>query len=111
MNATEKALAATLKDIGTALHIIGAGSVPELSREYSTAKANYFYGKAEEDVEEWLAEIDRMIEANNVADGRRVAVVAAYLKDTIAEWYEMDKANINRYTDNNVRSFIRQIRV
>ncbi len=48
-----------------------------------------------------------MIEANNVADGRRVAVAAAYLRDAAAEWYETDKANITRYTDNNAESFIR----
>ena len=52
MTATEKVLAAALKDISTALHTIDAGSAPGLVREYSTAKANYYYGKAEEDVEE-----------------------------------------------------------
>jgi len=61
-------------------------------------------------VKEWFAEIDRMIEANNVANGRKVVVAAAHLRDVAAEWYETDKANINRYTDNNPRSFIRQIR-
>ncbi len=45
MTVTEKALAAALKDIGTALHTIGAGPVPGPPREYSTAKANYYYGK------------------------------------------------------------------
>ena len=110
MTATEKALAAALKDIGTALHTIGAGLAPGTAREYSTAKANYYYGKAEENVEEWLAEIDQMIEANNVTDGRRVAVAAAHLRDAAAEWYKTDKANITRYTDNNTRSFIRRIR-
>jgi len=110
MTVTEKALAATLKDIGTALYTIGAGLAPGSLREYSTAKANYFYGKVGEDVKEWLAEIDQMIEANNVADGRRVAVVAAHLRDAVAEWYETDKININWYTDNNARSFIRRIR-
>ena len=94
MTATEKALAAALKDIGTALYTIGAGLAPGPPREYSTAKANYYYGKAGEDIEEWFAELDRMIEANNVADGRRVAVAAAHLRDTAAEWYETDKANI-----------------
>src|SRR6266540_351509 len=107
MTATEKALAAALKDIRTALHTIGAGTGPAPPREYSTAKANYYYGKAGEDIEEWLAELDRMIEANNVADGRKVAVAAAHLRDAAAEWYETDKANINRYTDNNAGSFIR----
>ena len=110
MIAIEKTLAAALKNIGTALHTIGAGPASGPTREYSTAKANYFYGKAEEDVEEWLAEIDRMIEANNVTDGRRVAVAAVHLRDAAAEWYETDKANITRYTDNNARSFIRQIK-
>ncbi len=110
MSTIEKALAAALKDIGTALHTIGAGLAPGPAREYSTVKTNYYYGKAEEDVEEWLAEIDRMIEANNVADRRRVAVAAAHLRDAAAEWYETDKANINWYMDNNAGSFIRRIR-
>jgi len=48
-----------------------------------------------------------MLEANNVVDGRRVAVVVAHLRDITADWYEADKANINRYIDNNPRSFIR----
>ena len=52
MNITEKALAAALKDIGTALHTIGAGLAPGPAREYSIAKANYYYGKAGENVEE-----------------------------------------------------------
>ena len=110
MTATEKVLAAVLKDIDTAFHTIGVGSAPGLSREYSTAKANYYYGKAGENVEEWLAKIDQMIEANNVTDRRRVAVAAAHLRDAAAKWYETDKANINRYTNNNVKSFIKRIR-
>src|SRR6266498_1329654 len=85
MTATEKALAAALKDIGTALHIIGVGPASGPAREYNTVKANYYYGKAGEDIEEWLAELDRMIEANNVADGRKVIVAAAHLRDAAAE--------------------------
>ncbi len=52
-----------------------------------------------------------MIEANNVADRRRVAVAAAHLRDAAAKWYETDKVNINQYTDNNARSFIRRIKI
>ena len=52
MTVTEKALAAALKDIGIALHTIGAGPVPGSPREYSTVKANYYYSKVGEDVEE-----------------------------------------------------------
>ena len=52
MTAIKKALRAALKDIGTALHMIGVGPAPRLSKEYSTMKANYFYGKAGEDMEE-----------------------------------------------------------
>jgi len=58
MIATEKTLAAVLKDIGTALYTIGAGPASGPAREYSTAKANYYYDKVGEDVKEWLAEID-----------------------------------------------------
>ncbi len=52
MTVTEKALAAALKDIGTALHTIGVGPTPGPVREYNTTKANYYYGKTGEDVEE-----------------------------------------------------------
>ena len=85
MMTIEKALAATLKDIGTALHTIGVGLVPGLPREYNTAKANYFYSKTEKDVKEQLAEINRMIEANNITNGRKVVVAATYLRDVTAE--------------------------
>jgi len=47
-----------LKDISTALHIIGAELASGSLKEYSTAKANFFYSKAGEDVEEWLAKIN-----------------------------------------------------
>ncbi len=36
MSAIKKALAAALKNIGTALHIIGVGPASGLSKEYST---------------------------------------------------------------------------
>ncbi len=85
MSVTEKALAAILKNIGTAFHTIGVRLALGPSREYSIVKTNYFYGKAGKDIEEWLAKIDWMIEANNMADGRRVAVAAAYLRDVVAE--------------------------
>ena len=52
MTVTEKVLAATFKDIGIAFHTIGAGSAPGPSREYSTVKANYFYDKVKEKMEE-----------------------------------------------------------
>ena len=52
MTATKKILATALKDIGNTLNTIGAGSALGPPREYSIAKANYFYGKAGEDIEE-----------------------------------------------------------
>ncbi len=64
----EKALVAALKDIDTALYTIGAGLASRPPREYRIVKANYFYDKAEKDIEEWLVEIDWMIEANNVVE-------------------------------------------
>ncbi len=85
MIVTEKVLAAALKDIGIALHIISIRPASRLPRKYSMAKANYFYGKTGEDVKKWLTEIDRVIEANNMANERKVTVAAAYLRDAIAD--------------------------
>ncbi len=59
-------------------------------------KVNYYYDKVGKDVEEWLAEIDYMIEANNIIAGRKVIVVAIYFKNIAANWY---KANIMQYAD------------
>ncbi len=82
---TKKALAATFKDIGTTLYTIGARLALELLRKYSIAKANYFYNKVKKNVEEQFAEINRMIEVNNVTAGRRIAVAATHLRDTAAD--------------------------
>ena len=85
MTATEKALAAILKDISNTLNVLGARLASRSQREYSTAKSNYFYGKVGEDIEEWLAKMNRMLEANNIADGKRVAVTVTHLRDTTAD--------------------------
>ncbi len=103
-------LAATLKDIGNTLNVLGAGPASGLQREYSIAKSNYFYSKTGEDIEEWLAKMDWMLAANNVIDRRRVAVAAAHLRDVAADWYEANKVNINWYIDNNAGSFIKWIK-
>jgi len=58
MSVTEKALAATLKVICMTRYIRGVGSALGPPRKYSIVKANYFYDKAEKDVEELLAKID-----------------------------------------------------
>ncbi len=85
MTTTKKALAAALKNISTALHTLGTKLAPGLSWEYSIAKANYFYSKVGEDVKEWLAKIDHIIEVNNVANRRKVAIVVIHLKDIAAD--------------------------
>jgi len=45
-----------------------------------------------------------------VADRRRVAVAVSHLRDTVVDWFKVDKVNINWYTDNNPESFIRRIK-
>ncbi len=62
----EKVLAVTFKDIGTAFHTIDVQLASRFSREYSIAKVNYYYDKIKKDIEEWLAEINQIIEANNM---------------------------------------------
>ncbi len=88
-------------------NVLDAGPASQSQWEYSTAKSNYFYSKVGENVKKWLAEIDHILAANNVTNGRKVAVVATYLRDAMADWLEVNKANINWYINNNVRSFIR----
>ena len=36
-----------------------------------------------------------MLEVNNVADRRKVVIATAHLRDAIADWFEVDKVNIN----------------
>ena len=95
MSITKKVFATILKDIGIAFHMIGIGSASKLFREYSIAKANYYYNKTEKNIKKWLVKIDQIIEANNVTIKRKVVVVVAYLKDIAVDWYKANKTNIN----------------
>ncbi len=47
-----------------------------------------------------------MIEANNVTVRKRVAVAATHLRDTVIDWYKVDKVNISQYADRKVIRFI-----
>ncbi len=66
-----------------------------LFRNYSIAKANYYYSKVEENIKKWLAKIIQIIKANNITVERRMTVTIAYLRDIAINWYKVDKANIN----------------
>ncbi len=74
-------------------------------------KINYYYGKAREDVEKWLAEINQIIKTNNMIVERKITVVAAYLRDIAANWYKVNKNNIIQYADEVEGSFIKWIKV
>ena len=84
MTITEKALAAILKDISITLYIIDVRLVSGSFREYNIVKANYYYNKAEKDIEEWLVKIDYMIKANNIIVRRRVMVTTAHFRNETA---------------------------
>ncbi len=47
-----------------------------------------------------------MIEINNVIIGRKIAVTAVYLRNTVANQYEANKNNIIQYADRARKSFI-----
>ncbi len=47
-----------------------------------------------------------MIKANNMAVGRKIAIIAVYLKNAIANWYKANKININQYANRVEESFI-----
>ena len=68
----------------------------KLSKEKieNIVKVREFYGRDEENPVEWIEEFNRIADANNWKNDRKLLIAAAYLRETAAEWYEDDKENI-----------------
>jgi len=71
---------------------------------------NAFHGRDNEDPHEWLQLFNQAHETNGWPDGtdgmRKVQIAAGYLREAAQDWFQTDRANINRWhTDGNMGSF------
>jgi len=58
-------------------------------------KLSEYYGKSGEDVMVWCKEVERVATANNWRMARIYMIVAAYLREATADYYEEERANVN----------------
>jgi len=70
----------------------------ELAREKveNIAKIREFSGRDNEEPMEWIKEFNRVAEANNWKNERRIVIAAVHLREIAMEWYEQDKRNIQQ---------------
>jgi len=66
------------------------------AREGMYVKLSEYHGKSGEDVIAWCEEVERVVTVNNWRNARIYMIVAAYLRETVADYYKEERANINR---------------
>ena len=81
------------------------------AREGTLAKLSEYHGKSGEDVMAWCEEVDRVATANNWRDARIYTIVAAYLREAAADYYEEEKVNINGWVEGNAANNLRDLLV
>ncbi len=64
-------------------------------REGTYAKLSEFSKKSEEDITEQTEEVRRIVITNNWRVAQIHTIVAAYLRDVTADYYEKVRANVN----------------
>jgi len=64
-----------------------------------------YHGRDDEDPHTWLETFNQGFITNGWPEGqnqaRKINIVAGFLRDAAADWYQQDKTNITRYHDNN----------
>jgi hypothetical protein len=79
-----------------------AGAHLRTRHEKELVKIATFHERDDEDPIEWLEHILKAAEANRWSDqlNRRKDILAAFLKDAAATWFEGDRANIDNWNTN-----------
>ncbi len=70
-------------------------------REGTYVKLSEYHGKSREDVIVWYEEVKRVAIANNWKDTQVYTIIAAYLKEAAADYYEEESANITGWARGN----------
>src|SRR5205085_2364228 len=86
-------------------------SIGNTTQMAKIAKFNEFGGTNEEDVNEWIADLDRKFPANGILDADRVSVVAAKLVGIAAEWYDgLTGKDALTYDEDNDTGLLKKLR-
>ena len=72
------------------------------AKEGIHARLSEYHGKSKEDVIAQCKEIERVAEANNWRVALIHTIIAAYLREAAADYYEEKHVNINAWADGNV---------
>ena len=64
-------------------------------REGTYVKLSEYHGKSEEDVMVWCEKVERVAIANNWRAAQIHMIIAAYLREAVADYYKEKRANVN----------------
>src|SRR6266498_3148406 len=79
------------------------------AREGTYAKLSEYHGRSGEDVMTWCEEVDRVAMANNWKDAQIHTIIAAYLREAAADYYEEKKININSWSGGNITNNLKDL--
>ncbi len=80
-------------------------------RESMYTKLSKYHSKSREDVITWCEEVERIATANNWRAARIHMIIAAYLKEATADYYEKESVNINGWVGGNVTNNLKDLLV
>src|SRR6266508_4084299 len=79
------------------------------ARKDTYAKLSEYHDKSGEDVMAWCEEIERVATANNWRATQVHIIIAAYLKEVIADYYEEERANVNGWAGGNAANNLKDL--
>ena len=79
------------------------------AKEGTYARLSEYHGKSGEDVMAWCEEVERVVSANNWRDARVHTIVAAYLREAAADYYEEQRVNINGWAGGNAANNLKDL--
>src|SRR6266540_4347089 len=79
------------------------------AKEGTYAKLSEYHDKNGEDVMVWYKEVERVATVNNWRAARIHTIIAAYLKEATADYYEEKSANITGWTGENAANNLKDL--
>ena len=68
-----------------------------------------FHSKSKKDVTEWTEEIRRVATVNNWRATRIYTIIAAYLKDTAADYFKEVRGNVQQWDGGNAANNLKDL--
>ena len=81
------------------------------TKKGSHARLSEYYGKSGKDVIEWTKKVRRVAIANNWRAAQIHMIIAAYLREVAADYYEEESVNITGWAGRNAANNLKDLLV